>query len=194
MKSRHPGQTVKPMRISLLAMTIAAMSFNQMAFANDSASDTKGIIFEQPPAAAELADILFPSSGRSIVIGGSSAKKVEPEAPKLFGLLINFKFGEATILEESLPYLDSVGQMLNLESVRSESIVIEGHTDAVGEDHFNNSLSQDRALAVTDYLVSVHNIDAERLHPVGKGEVEPYDANDPTAPINRRVQFRPLNK
>lgn len=173
-----------------LATMLLAASVATPAIADDS---DKAVIFEQPPSATELADILFPSSGRSIVIGGSTTKAA-PEGPKLFGLLINFEFGTSTIVEESLPFLDSVGQMLNLDSVRSESIVIEGHTDAIGEKHFNDGLSQERALAVKDYLVSVHNVDRSRLHPVGKGEKELFDANNPNAAVNRRVQFRPLDK
>lgn len=181
--------TLKRRGLRLMAMTALATTLSTPLLANDS---DKGVIFDKPPSAAALADILFPSSGRSIVIGGS-ATEAAPEGPKLFGLLINFEFGTATIVQESLPFLDSVGQMLNLDSVRSESIVIEGHTDAVGESHFNDTLSQDRALAVKDYLVSVHNVDKARLHPVGKGEVELFDANNPTAAVNRRVQFRPLD-
>lgn len=156
-------------------------------------NDTQAQIFTTPPAAHELADILFPSAGRSIVIGGGTREQ-SAEGPKLFGLLINFEFGETTILPESLPYLDSVGEMLNLASVQSESIIIEGHTDAIGESGFNDKLSQERARAVKRYLISVHNVDADRLHPVGKGETELYDSTDPSAAINRRVQFRPLER
>jgi len=67
--------------------------------------------------------------------------------------------------------------------------VVEGHTDAVGSDTYNLTLSQRRAAAVKEYLVSVHGIDAARLKDVGYGLFRPIEGTDPLAAENRRVQF-----
>lgn len=168
-------------------------------------------VFDRPPSATELADILFPEKTRSIVIedeppGASAASdgagstsegivaEADGQATGAFGLLINFEFGNATMLPGSRAYLDSVGEMLNLERARNQSVVIEGHTDAIGDAAYNQKLSEMRALAVRRYLVSVHGIDVRRLHPVGLGEKRLHDPDAPTNAINRRVEFRRLDR
>jgi OOP family OmpA-OmpF porin len=72
----------------------------------------------------------------------------------------------------------------------TQRVVIEGHTDAVGAELYNESLSQRRAQSVRRYLVTMHGIDAERLEAVGLGELTPLPGRDPLAGENRRVQFR----
>ncbi len=69
-------------------------------------------------------------------------------------------------------------------------VTVEGHTDAVGSDAYNLELSRSRARAVRDYLVQRHGIDGARLKTVGYGEARLVEAADPTAAVNRRVQFR----
>jgi OOP family OmpA-OmpF porin len=53
-----------------------------------------------------------------------------------------------------------------------EIVLITGHTDRIGSDQYNQKLSERRADAVKEYLVS-KGIEASRLHSVGKGESEP---------------------
>ncbi len=181
-------------------------------------------VFTKPPSAQELANILFPLQTRSIVMGnapedattgnefavdgapGSENGSVNHDAPAVplgnsdsesagaFGLLINFEYGKATVTSESLDYLDAVGEMLKLEQTGSEAILIEGHTDGVGSLAFNQKLSEQRALAVRRYLISAHEISAIRLHSVGYGETSLHDTTNPEAAINRRVEFRLLDR
>ncbi|MEO8734789.1 MAG: OmpA family protein, partial [Flavobacteriales bacterium] len=70
-------------------------------------------------------------------------------------------------------------------------LVIEAHTDDVGTDESNMTLSQGRAEAVTEYLTE-HGIPAERLRPLGFGEDRPIATNTTAAgrEQNRRVEFR----
>ena len=89
--------------------------------------------------------------------------------------------------------LESLGQMLQIEEYASEAIVIEGHTDAKGSEHYNQGLSERRAEAIRDYLVASFNVFPERLIPVGRGESTLYDGTNPINPVNRRAVFRPLN-
>ena len=150
-----------------------------------------------PPPAEELANMLFPEQQpraprtRSIVFTNTKpATKAPTQRPEGFGFLINFAFNSSDILPDSRPYLDQVGEMLNLEHVKDQKIVIEGHTDASGAESYNHSLSQQRATAVKQYLVQAHRIEPARLVTFGKGESELLPDRAPTDPMNRRVQFQ----
>lgn len=70
------------------------------------------------------------------------------------------------------------------------TVVIEGHTDSRGAASYNQQLSQKRAIAVMQYLISKFNIDQSRVSADGKGEVSPIADNDTAAgrETNRRVQ------
>ena len=66
---------------------------------------------------------------------------------------------------------------------------LEGHTSAEGDVAVNQKLSEARAQAAVDFLVSHEGIDKSRLEAVGKGSSEPKNADDPMAPENRRTEF-----
>jgi len=70
-------------------------------------------------------------------------------------------------------------------------LTIEGHTDNVGGDAANQTLSEKRAAAVKQYLVSAYSIDAGRLATKGFGASKPASPN--TTPEgrqnNRRVEL-----
>ena len=72
----------------------------------------------------------------------------------------------------------------------SQTMVVEGHTDSVGVDAYNQTLSEDRAKAVRDHLVS-KGVEANRISAVGKGES--VAISDNTSPEgranNRRVEI-----
>lgn len=63
---------------------------------------------------------------------------------------------------------------------------IVGHTSSEGDPTFNQKLSEERAQAAVDFLVS-RGVDASRLQAQGKGSSEPIDENNPDA--NRRTEF-----
>ena len=70
------------------------------------------------------------------------------------------------------------------------STVVEGHTDSVGTDAYNQRLSERRANAVRDVLVNQHGLDASRVDAVGYGESRPVADNstEEGRAINRRVE------
>ncbi|MDH3694841.1 MAG: OmpA family protein [Gammaproteobacteria bacterium] len=165
-------------------------------------------IYTQPPSPQELADVLFPQRYRSIVLKqDTTTTSAQPLADEtalayaqpareanMFGLLIIFEYDSTTIVATSLPLLDSVGEMMKLETTPDQAIIIEGHTDAIGGYDYNQELSERRARAIKRYLVSVFSIDPARLVVIGKGKRELYDKNKPTNSINRRVVFKPLQR
>ena len=72
-------------------------------------------------------------------------------------------------------------------------ILLEGHADATGKEGYNLSLSERRARSVRQYLMSAYGVPGERLQAVGRGELDPFDAADPRASVNRRVEFTNLS-
>lgn len=101
---------------------------------------------------------------------------------------INFDFNSDKIRDESRPTLDKVVAILKANG--NWRILIEGHTDNIGGDSFNQTLSEKRAAAVKNYLINA-GIDAARLGATGLGLSKPVAANDTEAgrAQNRRVEL-----
>jgi outer membrane protein OmpA-like peptidoglycan-associated protein len=100
-----------------------------------------------------------------------------------------FEFGKATLRTESYPALAEAAQIMkNNPDIRVE---IQGHTDSVGSDKANLTLSEKRAYAVMNWLVQFGGIDAQRLSAKGYGETRPVASNDTEEgrQLNRRVDF-----
>jgi outer membrane protein OmpA-like peptidoglycan-associated protein len=104
---------------------------------------------------------------------------------------IRFDTGKATIKPESTGILNEV--LALLEDYDDLRLRIEGHTDDVGSDASNQTLSERRAEAVADWLAR-HGIDGDRLETAGRGESVPRvdSASDEGRAENRRVEFHRL--
>jgi outer membrane protein OmpA-like peptidoglycan-associated protein len=102
------------------------------------------------------------------------------------GFRINFALDSALIPAAYEGYIDRVGALMQQEPALA--LRVEGHTDARGSDHYNDELSERRAIAVARHLVLRHGIEPERLRIAGKGKSEPL-MEDRYDPRNRRVQF-----
>lgn len=134
-----------------------------------------------------VADILSTRKTRSLRLLDSS-QPAEAANAKALSLPVHFAFDSATLAPEGRAQLDALAAGIKLLPP-TQKVIVEGHTDAVGTDTYNLSLSQRRAAAVKSYLVSTHGIDAVRLKDVGYGEYRPIDGRDPVSAENRRVQF-----
>ena len=99
-----------------------------------------------------------------------------------------FETGEAELSALAKSRLDLVANALSAYPDRK--VVIEGYTDAQGDEEKNRALSQLRANAVREYLQE-RGVPAERLRAEGKGESNPIASNDtPTGRANnRRVEI-----
>ncbi len=108
---------------------------------------------------------------------------------QLFRLNIRFDYNESIIKQEYFSELDIIGKVLTRHE--GSSAVVEGHADRkkLSNPKYNMDLSQRRAQAVVDYLVTRCGIDASRLRAVGFGFNRPQAPNDPEVgnPVNRRV-------
>lgn len=106
-------------------------------------------------------------------------------------LYINFDFDKAVIKAPYYPTLDEVVQIMNKYSYLN--VEVEGHTDSVGTDAYNQKLSERRANAVRDYLVNKGGISPSRLTTIGYGETKPVTSNATKEgrAKNRRVELTP---
>lgn len=104
-----------------------------------------------------------------------------------------FELGQAEILESSYDELNSLAQMLNTNP--KMKIQLEGHTDYRGNPDRNMQLSEDRVLAVRDYLVN-KDIRKGRIKYKAFGGSQPITTeNTEEARLkNRRVEVRILSK
>lgn len=101
---------------------------------------------------------------------------------------INFAFDSAKLDKASETIIDRAVQ--NLKRNPNMSVLIEGHTDSIGDADYNMGLSVRRAQSVKDYIVS-QGIAKERLSKKGFGESQPLESNETEAgrAQNRRVEF-----
>ncbi len=102
---------------------------------------------------------------------------------------VQFAFGSASLTDASKSTLDELGKALESEQLSTFHFRINGHTDAVGERPFNQTLSESRAAAVESYLITNFAIDPERLNSRGLGEDRLLNEEDPAADENRRVEI-----
>ncbi len=103
-----------------------------------------------------------------------------------------FDFDKADLLPVSLEELQKLYH--HLETNQNVTIEIYGHTDAIGTQSRNEQLSQERANAVADYLMSL-GLDSERIKWFGYGSAKPVTTNDTDEgrAQNRRVEFQLFN-
>ncbi len=106
---------------------------------------------------------------------------------------IFFDTDKFDIKPESKSELDNLINLLQ-KNVNMK-IEISGHTDKMGEDMYNQKLSENRAKAVYLYLIQ-NNIAENRLSYKGYGELNPIDSNDTEEgrANNRRTEFKVISK
>lgn len=115
------------------------------------------------------------------------------EIKKFTGVIegIYFATGKASIEPKSTALLDSAAKVL--KDFPDFRVEISGHTDSVGNDGKNLSLSSDRAASVKQYLVDT-GIAADRIETRGAGEAQPIADNKTKEgrASNRRIEFKIL--
>ena len=106
---------------------------------------------------------------------------------------INFDFDKVNIKSQFTPELDKV--VLVLQNNPDVRIVVEGHTDSVGSEAYNQSLSERRAASIKQYFVD-KGIASARMDIKGYGEDRPMATNDTAdgRAQNRRVELTPSLK
>lgn len=99
-----------------------------------------------------------------------------------------FDFDKSVIKPEYYDLFDNA--VLVMEANPNLQVQIEGHTDSIGSESYNQKLSERRAKAVKDFIVG-KGISADRMTTVGFGESHPIKDNhfEEGRSYNRRVEF-----
>jgi len=102
---------------------------------------------------------------------------------------IFFDFDKFDLKAESIPELNRLYTFL--QKIPKYRIIIEGHTDDSGSTQHNQTLSQNRASAVAQYLIK-KGISDSRIKTEGYGATKPNvpNTNDENRSLNRRVEIR----
>ena len=100
---------------------------------------------------------------------------------------IKFDFDKSVVKQRYLPEVQRVADFLKVHN--GSVAVVEGHTDSIGEDDYNQRLSERRANAVRDVLINKFGLPPSRISAVGYGEARPIATNDTVEgrAENRRV-------
>jgi len=137
-----------------------------------------------PPPAAAPAPAPVP-----VPVKPAPAPAPKPVTEKVtFAADVFFDFDKAVLKPEGKARLDDL--VSKLGGTTLEVIIAIGHTDAVGGDAYNQSLSVRRAEAVKAYLVS-KGIEPNRIYTEGKGKTQPIASNatDAGRAKNRRTEI-----
>lgn len=138
------------------------------------------------------ADVRVDAKGCPIVLTEKETELLDTGMIRLQN--VNFDSGKSTIQPQSHVLLDEVGEILaRWPELRIE---IGGHTDSRGSEEFNQTLSEERARAVLDYLLGrFAMLKPQQLSSAGYGEGSPIAPNDSELNLakNRRVEFKVLN-
>ena len=122
---------------------------------------------------------------------GANEARVFREGDTIILRLVGLTFdsGASDIRPESFDLLGKVEKAIDVFP-RSE-LIIEGHTDSHGGDEFNQTLSQQRAESVQQYMINAMRIPTYRLIATGYGETRPIASNETDAgrQRNRRIDI-----
>lgn len=115
-------------------------------------------------------------------------KEILEQSMQNFVKTIQFDEGKSTLKNETMSGLENLFLILKQNS--SINIELEGHTDNVGSPEQNMILSQNRTLAIKNYLIK-KGIEMNRISAVGYGDTKPLVPNstDENKQKNRRVDI-----
>ena len=101
---------------------------------------------------------------------------------------VEFEFDKAVLLPSSYQLLNKIAEIIT--RYEDLKVVIEGHTDDVGSDEYNDWLSAERGRAVKTYLSS-RGVFPDYIKVIGYGKRRPMtkDTSDKGRALNRRVEF-----
>ncbi len=119
---------------------------------------------------------------------GAARIQVEKKQIKILEK-VQFETAKAVIKPESFALLNEVAAVI-ITNPDLGRVEVSGHTDNRGSDTYNQTLSEQRAASVREYLIG-QGVAAERLLAVGYGETKPIDTNRTPEgrEVNRRVEF-----
>jgi len=188
------------MKKLLQLIAIAGITISSSAFAQKSVDNwvnSTGIVWKNGTNELCWRNANWTPATAAPGCDGAIAAPAAAAAPKPAGAKVTlnadalFDFDKSTLKPAAVASLNSLAG--KVKSLTLEVIVAVGHTDSVGTDAYNPTLSIRRAEAVKMHLVS-QGIEARRIYVEGKGEAQPV-ADNKTAEgraKNRRVQIEAI--
>ena len=127
----------------------------------------------QRPMVASVYDAPPPPVPSAVVVAAAPPAPVPPPPPRRVSFSADtlFGFDRSEIRPQGKVALDQFAHELGDTQV--DAITVEGHTDRLGSQAYNQKLSVRRAEAVKSYLVANGGVDAARISAVGMGESQP---------------------
>ena len=116
---------------------------------------------------------------------------LSPQLGKLPHVSIDIQFNPDTpvIRPESYRTLGRLADALYTPALMSSTVLIVGRTESTGRRDINLALSQRRAEAIRDALVTTFKVSAKRVLAVGLGEEQLQDAEHPRAAVNQEAEI-----
>jgi outer membrane protein OmpA-like peptidoglycan-associated protein len=172
------------------------MKYMNVLFCSLSLFLSTGAARAEDPTVEEMVCALNPQCSMPFAdrrVRGITATTQVVRPPASFDVTLNFPFNSAEITADSREKLARVAKALTDPSTIKLGIIISGHTDAQGSTEYNQLLSERRAQAVRQFLISEHGIEPKRLAAKGYGKSQLLLPSDPNNELNRRVQFQNQN-
>lgn len=176
---------MKPHALTILAILLAGTVHLSAGAAERQTLSIGG----GPPDAKVISEFLFPEAQCDNV--QYQCLSVRPSVERSVGVEVRFATNSAELTPAARQQLEPLGKVLASRNgkLKPGEIVIEGHTDARGSSELNKKLSEQRAKAVAQYLVSAHSVDTAVLQPVGRGKDKLKEGTRPDSEVNRRVEL-----
>jgi OOP family OmpA-OmpF porin len=160
--------------------------------------DCAGVKAAPAPAAPKPAAPASPAAPAAPTSPTAPAAKAAPASVRQAVVIqadALFDFDKSVVRPDGKKSIDEA--LAKLNGVDLEMVIATGHTDSIGTDAYNQKLSERRAAAVKDYLVS-KGIPASKITTIGKGESQPVATNKTAEgrQKNRRVdiEFKGVRK
>ena len=154
-------------------------------------ADSWGSKYSKPGEVISRLDVIRtkPLKSRLVIVKAEEMPNLLGTTGKVILYGIQFDFNKAEIKTESSDTLAEVAKFLTANP--KAKLVVTGHTDNVGTFDFNKDLSQRRAQAVVEFIVSHNAISKDRLIPFGASFASPVASNDSEdgKAKNRRVEL-----
>lgn len=174
--------------LSLFVSTAAVFSSHAIAQNNPTKQDIIKALLNRPEKADEITGSRSFLKKRGVTVTGGD------EQPPSINLKVNFEFDSDRLETDARLTLNTLGRALADAKLKGKLIEIVGHTDAKGGLEYNDDLSNRRAAAVVNYVVSNFGVDPSLISSRGMGKRQLLDESDPLGEINRRVEIRNVTK
>lgn len=172
-------------RIVIAMVLLAGIGLTQAQTVASAQGQTTQSFGKRVPTVDEVRRAFSPPPSSNALMGMGTGQRVK----RAIELELLFGFASADLTPQARKQLEPVGEFLQSAQLGPGEFVIEGHTDASGDETRNLALSERRAVAVRNFLVSEFKLPANIFATAGKGSSILKDSGNPTADANRRVEF-----